>query len=448
MHLLQLGANDELSLAEFYGNQIPKYAILSHTWIANHEEVTFKDIMKGKGKAKAGYEKLRFIAKQATLDGLHYFWVDTCCINKASSAELQEAINSMFRWYQRSTNCYVYLSDVSSGTPSSLTNTLPLSLHRPWKPAFFKSRWFTRGWTLQELLAPPSLQFFSREGTLLGDKMSLGVDIEQVTSIPLDILQGDYKYLLRYDVEKRLSWAAERKTTREEDAAYSLLGLFDLHLPLLYGEGRTKAFMRLHRERESVTTYKSSHIQVVSSSIDDRPVGAEGRINTNHASSKRTADEAFRDRKDVRTDITALQSSPQTSDTRTVEAQEPRRDMERSQVSKRVLYANNQISVAENSSSDPSYVHPTRVENIASDQAASSTETSMKMWWNDSIARNLNTPEDYTQVAVLLIKWSDELDELKTRNEVCYLLFLPSSHTIHTMYTPNTYPFVAKNSAG
>jgi hypothetical protein len=174
MHLLQIDANDELSLAEFYGKQIPQYAILSHTWIANHEEVTFRDIMEGRGKAKAGYEKLRFIAKQATLDGLHYFWVDTCCIDKGSSAELQEAINSMFRWYQKSKICYVYLSDVSSDTSSSLTNTLSVSLHQSWRPAFLRSRWFTRGWTLQELLAPQSLQFFSREGTLLGDKMSLG----------------------------------------------------------------------------------------------------------------------------------------------------------------------------------------------------------------------------------------------------------------------------------
>jgi hypothetical protein len=442
MHLLQIDADDELSLAEFYGNQIPQYAILSHTWIANHEEVTFRDIMEGRGKAKAGYEKLRFIAKQATLDGLHYFWVDTCCIDKGSSAELQEAINSMFRWYQKSKICYVYLSDVSSGTSSSLTNTLSVSLHQSWRPAFLKSRWFTRGWTLQELLAPPSLQFFSREGTLLGDKMSLGVLIEQVTSIPLDVLQGDYKYLLRYDVEKRLSWAAERKTTREEDAAYSLLGLFDLHLPLLYGEGRTKAFMRLHRERESVTTYQSSHIQASTSSVDDRPVIADGRINTNHGSSKRTADEAFRDPKDASTGIIALQPSHQATATRAGEAQEP------SQVSKKVSYANNQLRGAEISSSDPSYMQPTSIENIASDQGVSSTQNNMKMWWNDSIARNLNIPENYTQVAVLLIKWSDELDELNTRNEVCYLSFLSSMHTIRTKYMSTDCPFVAKNLAG
>ncbi|OAL54780.1 hypothetical protein IQ07DRAFT_665176, partial [Pyrenochaeta sp. DS3sAY3a] len=145
-------------------------------------------------------------------------------IEKASSAELQEAINFMFRWYQKSAKCYVYLSDGSSVGISA---------------AFLHSKWFTRGWTLQELLAPESVQFFSAEGDLLGDKLSLWADIEMITKIPLDILHG------RYDVRKRLSWAAEWKTTREEDAAYSLLGLFDLHMPLLYGEGRRKAFMHL-----------------------------------------------------------------------------------------------------------------------------------------------------------------------------------------------------------
>ncbi|KAH7392122.1 heterokaryon incompatibility protein-domain-containing protein, partial [Phaeosphaeria sp. MPI-PUGE-AT-0046c] len=251
MHLLYIGDNGAFSLAEFYGKQIPSYAILSHTWIASHEEVTFKDITKGRGQRKAGYGKLNFIAKQATADNLRYFWVDTCCIDKASSAELQEAINSMFLWYQKSSKCYVYLADVTSGTPSNIAHDRMVSSHQSWKPAFLQSRWFTRGWTLQELLAPRTVQFFSSEGNLLGDKISLWSDIEKVTEIPLDVLQGDYAYLLRYPLEKRLSWAAERETTREEDAAYSLLGLFNLHIPLLYGEGRRKAFSRLHRERES-----------------------------------------------------------------------------------------------------------------------------------------------------------------------------------------------------
>src|ERR1700729_3419722 len=109
MHLLKLQDDGELSLAEFVGNDIPPYAILSHTWGEDHEEVTFKNIVEGTGKSKAGYAKIRFCGKQATKDGLQYFWVDTCCINKSSSAELSEAINSMFHWYQDAARCYVYL---------------------------------------------------------------------------------------------------------------------------------------------------------------------------------------------------------------------------------------------------------------------------------------------------------------------------------------------------
>jgi hypothetical protein len=416
MHLLQLQADGELSLDVFYGKQIPQYAILSHTWIANHEEVTFKDVMKGKGKGKAGYQKLRFIATQASKDGLKYFWVDTCCIDKGSSAELQEAINSMFRWYQKSSKCYVYLTDVSVETSSGVADGQPSVPRRPWQEAFLQSKWFTRGWTLQELLAPQSVQFFSKEGNLLGDKLSLWPDIVRVTSIPLDILQGSYAYLLQYDVEKRLSWAAERVTTREEDAAYSLLGLFDLHMPLLYGEGRTKAFMRLHRERESVIVYENLHnpatqrIQVSTSDTDGLPEKAGTLADTARASLKRAADEAFRD-----SGVSKIRSIPQTPPayavaSETVRAQNP--------LNNRIVHADIRASSINDSTSETSDTQPLLIEGISSDAEEETAQTSMKLWWNDSIARNLNTPEDYAQVAVLIIKWSDELDELKTGSEV------------------------------
>jgi hypothetical protein len=416
MYLLQLQADGELSLDVFYGKQIPQYAILSHTWIAHHEEITFKDVMKGKGKAKAGYQKLRFIATQASKDGLKYFWVDTCCIDKGSSAELQEAINSMFRWYQKSSKCYVYLSDVSVETSSSVVDGQPSVLHRPWQEAFLQSKWFTRGWTLQELLAPRSVQFFSKEGNLLGDKLSLWPDIVRVTSIPLDILQGSYAYLLQYDVAKRLSWAAERVTTREEDAAYSLLGLFDLHMPLLYGEGRAKAFMRLHRERESVTVYENLHtpatqrIQVSTSDTDGLPGNAGTLADAAQASLKRTADEAFRD-----STVSEIRSVPQSPSTyaegsKTVKSQ--------SLLKNRIVHADTRVTSIDDSTSEPSDTQPLLIEGISSDAEETSRQTSMKMWWNDSIAKNLNTPDDYAQVAVLIIKWSDELDELKTGIEV------------------------------
>ncbi|KAJ4373968.1 hypothetical protein N0V83_002707 [Neocucurbitaria cava] len=242
MRLLQFGDNGELSLAEYVGNDIPPYAILSHTWGQDCDEVTFKDIVDGTGKSKAGYQKLTFCAKRAVNDGLQYFWVDTCSIDKSSSAELSEAINSMFRWYQDAAICYVYLSDVS-GT-SAVQGEEEFS--QTWKPEFKKSRWFTRGWTLQELIAPSSVEFFSKEGQRLGDKKSLEQTLHDITGVAIYALQGSP--LPHFSVEERMSWAKQRQTKREEDAAYSLIGIFDVSMSLIYGEGRQKAFTRLRRE--------------------------------------------------------------------------------------------------------------------------------------------------------------------------------------------------------
>ena len=240
MRLLRLEEDGEFSLADHVSRNIPQYAILSHTWGADHEEVTFKDIMNGTGKSKVGYAKIRFCAKQAAEDGLQYFWVDTCCIDKSSSAELSEAINCMFRWYKDAARCYVYLSDVSaSGSVGDESS-------RRWKPGFNESRWFTRGWTLQELIAPKSVQFFSEEGQLLGDKQSLEQTLYEITGIAIQALQGSH--MLHFSVNERMSWAAKRETKREEDEAYSLLGIFDIHMPLIYGEGRKKAMSRLLKE--------------------------------------------------------------------------------------------------------------------------------------------------------------------------------------------------------
>lgn len=113
MRLLQLGDNEGLTLTPDLTNNIPPYAILSHTWGADGEEVTFQDVSQNRGHGKPGYEKILFCWQQAKLDGLDHFWVDTCCIDKTSSAELAEATNSMFRWYRDAAECYVYLQDVS-----------------------------------------------------------------------------------------------------------------------------------------------------------------------------------------------------------------------------------------------------------------------------------------------------------------------------------------------
>ncbi|KAK4656838.1 HNWD NOD-like receptor pc14 [Podospora pseudocomata] len=220
-------------------DKIPPYAILSHTWGPDEEEVSYKDLKDGRAVSKLGYNKIRFCADRAWRDGLKFFWVDTCCIDKSNSTELQEAINSMFRWYRDAAKCYVYLTDVSAykrdadGDPS-------------WKWAFQKCKWFTRGWTLQELIAPTSVEFFSREKARIGDRNSLERMIHDVTGIPLEALRGSP--LSDFSVHDRMAWMKQRNTTREEDMAYSLFGIFDVHLPLIYGEGKEKALERLREK--------------------------------------------------------------------------------------------------------------------------------------------------------------------------------------------------------
>jgi tetratricopeptide (TPR) repeat protein len=236
MRLLKLNGAGQLSLIKVEGN--PKYAILSHTWGADGDEVTFEDLVKGNSlvKNKLGYHKIKFCVEQAARDGLLYSWIDTCCINKADFTELSMSINSMFRWYREATRCYVYLSDVpNSEDPTSTIDS-----------SFPKSRWFTRGWTLQELVAPAEVQFYSVGGQVLGDKKSLERQIYEITGISIEALQG--RSLSQFSVTERLSWAARRQTTVEEDAAYCLLGIFDTYMPLIYGEGREKALARLQRE--------------------------------------------------------------------------------------------------------------------------------------------------------------------------------------------------------
>ncbi|KAN0071275.1 HET domain containing protein [Elaphomyces granulatus] len=241
MRLLKPDTTGEFSLTEDFlvNDDIPRYAILSHTWGAHTEEVSFKDMIDGTGKSKPGYDKIRFCGEQARRDGLQYFWIDTCCIDKSSSAELQEAINSMFRWYRDAAKCYVYLADV----PRLALDADVESSQLPWELSFRKSRWFTRGWTLQELVAPASAEFFSKEGEQLGNKKSLERQIHEVTGIPVKALRGSS--LSDFSVPERMSWTEKRETTRKEDKAYSLLGIFDIYMPLIYGEGRENAFKRL-----------------------------------------------------------------------------------------------------------------------------------------------------------------------------------------------------------
>ncbi|ETS75640.1 hypothetical protein PFICI_12584 [Pestalotiopsis fici W106-1] len=233
MRLLKFSQDGTLAFTHDITNDIPPYAILSHTWGNDGDEVIFEDILSRTGKHKKGYEKIEFCGHQAAADGLHYFWVDTCCINKSNSTELNEAINSMFRWYQNSTKCYVYLADVSDSEDGHDNR-------------FRTSRWLFRGWTLQELLAPASVEFFTCHGQLIGDKASLAQELQEITGIPNSVLRGDL--VSKYSISQRLAWAEGRQTKREEDRAYSLFGLFGVYLPLIYGEGRREAFRRLMEE--------------------------------------------------------------------------------------------------------------------------------------------------------------------------------------------------------
>jgi WD40 repeat protein len=251
MQLLQFNRNGSIELARRRTEEtLPKYAVLSHTWLVDsEEEVTFRDLMSGNTRTKkAGYNKIRFCGEQAAKDGLEYFWVDTCCINKESSAELQEAITTMFSWYRNAAKCYVYLSDVSA-LEAPAAEMDEKSSSSSWESAFRQSRWFTRGWTLQELLAPPSVEFFSVEGKRLGDKSSLEQWIHEITGIPHQALRGHE--LTNFSVSERLSWSGNRQTSRKEDRAYCLLGLFRIFMPLMYGEGE-HAFTRLRDEIDKI----------------------------------------------------------------------------------------------------------------------------------------------------------------------------------------------------
>jgi len=255
MHLLKINGDGNYSLTRFTPHEIPLYAILSHTWETD-QELTFQDMINGAGRSKAGYRKIQFCGDQAKKDGLQYFWVDTCCIDKTSSAELSEAINSMFRWYRNAVKCYVFLSDVSKGDFG--TQPLPSQLLSTLRP----SRWFTRGWTLQELLAPLRVEFFSKEGDWLGDKTTLESQMHNITGIAVKALQGTH--LSYFSVDERMSWASNRRTTIEEDHAYCLLGIFEIHMPLIYGEGKENAFRRLLDE---IKKHSSSNGKIVIAGI-------------------------------------------------------------------------------------------------------------------------------------------------------------------------------------
>ncbi|KAJ2897138.1 uncharacterized protein MKZ38_004956 [Zalerion maritima] len=233
---------DTLELELFFGDNTPPYAILSHTWEAG--EVTFQDWQNPQESSRqAGCAKIKGACEQTREYGLSYLWVDTNCIDKTSSAELSEAINSMFGWYKEAKICFAYLVDIEGDED------------------FGRSRWFTRGWTLQELLAPTQIFFFNRDWRVIGTRDNLSQLISIITRIRPEYLRGDGSFF-NATVATRMSWMANRTATRQEDMAYCLLGIFDINMPLLYGEGE-KAFVRLQEEIVKISADMSVHIPVV-----------------------------------------------------------------------------------------------------------------------------------------------------------------------------------------
>jgi hypothetical protein len=226
-----------LELGEFLENATPAYAILSHTW--EKEEVSYQDMQGPNAKKKAGYAKIQKCYERAARDGYEYVWIDTCCIDKSSSAELSEAINSMYVWYKNAETCYAYLADLEPSEGA-------LRLLSKAQESFKKSRWFTRGWTLQELIAPAKVEFYAKDWSPLGTKASRHSVLSEITGIDELTLIG-VRELREVSIAKRMSWASKRVTTRVEDIAYCLIGIFGVNLPLLYGEGE-RAFVRLQEE--------------------------------------------------------------------------------------------------------------------------------------------------------------------------------------------------------
>lgn len=225
-------------LSEFYGDAVPSYAILSHLWVEG-QEISFREFtdLSPSATTRSGFHKIQNACEIALKDGIEWIWIDTNCIDKASSAELTEAINSMYTWYRGAEVCYAYLSDVPE---LDVEQEDPLRLFR-------QSRWFHRGWTLQELIGPRQMVFYSQTWTRIGDRSQfLAGAISSVTGIEVSLLQGRTD-LHEVSIAKKMSWAATRQTSRVEDVAYCLLGIFDVNIPLLYGEG-SKAFIRLQEE--------------------------------------------------------------------------------------------------------------------------------------------------------------------------------------------------------
>ncbi|KAI2469329.1 heterokaryon incompatibility protein-domain-containing protein [Annulohypoxylon bovei var. microspora] len=222
------------------------YAILSHTW--EDEQVTFQNFSNlTSARSLRGFTKIEKTCQLAKEKyNLRHAWVDTCCIDKTSSAELSEAINSMYRWYQAAAVCFVYLSDMAPN-PTGISHGPGNGVKGFTHEGLERCKWFTRGWTLQEILAPRDVEFYDADWGFIGTKESwLLWPLSEITGIDPVYLRHGSK-IWTASIGTRMRWAADRETTRPEDTAYCLLGIFEINMPLLYGEGN-KAFLRLQEE--------------------------------------------------------------------------------------------------------------------------------------------------------------------------------------------------------
>ncbi|KAF9474532.1 hypothetical protein BDN70DRAFT_996997 [Pholiota conissans] len=246
--------NDAITEAQFIQRFVTKYtdyAILSHTWLHDSPgEITYASWICGDFDNRSpGYSKLASFCRVAAVKHCARFgWMDTVCINKDSSAELDESIRSMYAWYKDAYICITYLAQ---------TMTLKGMRDDPW---------FTRGWTLQELLAPEEVIFYNAEWKVLGAALTdddtrvtgISKEIESATSItPFDfrLFRREQTFV---PISQRMKWAADRKVTREEDVAYSLMGIFGVSISIAYGEGAARSFVRLIKE---IIGLPGAHIQ-------------------------------------------------------------------------------------------------------------------------------------------------------------------------------------------
>ncbi len=236
---MRLLHSSKYQLDEFVEPAIPPYAILSHMW--GTEEVSLHDLQDPSVNAKRGFEKIKKCCDQAQLDKIQWVWIDTCCLDRSNSEEISEAVNSMYKWFENAAVCYAYLSDVSSSDDQI-------------RPTLQRCRYFTRKWTLQELVAPRSVVFFAEDWVKIGTRSSLHSIISEITGIQSAVLIGEKKPK-QCHVSERMAWASNRTATRVEDEAYAMMGLFDIKMPILYGEG-SRAFRRLQDEI-SKTHYSS-----------------------------------------------------------------------------------------------------------------------------------------------------------------------------------------------